>query len=321
MSLVKERVETKPEIKIAPSTYSTNGSGPLPESAPYVDPYPYGWRYVQQINENADTEWIRVPLTLEDNLHPEEEDRREMNSDHALISSYIVDVFRKQISGIPKAFVFDDLRTDLNIPGVKPGRPDIAVTFNVQKAQTKWGTFYTDKEGTSPSFIIEITSPGTRHQDFGEKKDEYELAEVPYYLIIDNTYHEDQFGNTSVERQLFGYELNVRKKYVRMTPNPNGRLWFPTVELWVGLDSDDICFYNAKGELMKDYLELDEAYVESRTHFAEEKKARIKAEEKAQASEEKAQAAEEKAQAEADTRRAAEEELNRLRAIIAQQNL
>jgi hypothetical protein len=41
---------------------------PTPE-----DPFPYGWRYVT-IQRNGEEELLQVPLTLDDVLHPEEED-------------------------------------------------------------------------------------------------------------------------------------------------------------------------------------------------------------------------------------------------------
>lgn len=347
MSLVVEK-EKKHEVKVVPATYSTNGSVP-PQQYPYAgEPYPYGWRYVEQMDENYKLKWVRVPLTLEDNLHPEEEDRRVMNSDHAIVSQYIVNIFKKQIGDISNAYVFVDLRTDLNLPGIKPGRPDIAVTFNVQQEKQKWGTFYTAEEGTSPSLIVEVTSPSTRHQDFGEKKDEYEQAEIPYYLIIDNIYHDDPSGKGWVERRLFGYRF-ANGQYVEMTPDSEGQLWFPPVQLWVGIEGDKICFYDNDGHLMRDYTELDEAYVGSQVQLTEERDARLNAEEEAKAIEKERQKAEDRVKAEADARQEAEdkakveaearqkaenrakaeaearqqaeEELERLRAILAQQNL
>src|SRR5439155_3339123 len=40
--------------------------------SPKTDPYPYGWRERPVVREDGTEVWERIPLTLDDLLHPEE---------------------------------------------------------------------------------------------------------------------------------------------------------------------------------------------------------------------------------------------------------
>ncbi len=68
---------------------------PSPASDPTAaDPFFYGWRYVQRDAPDGETTWEQVPLTLEDVLHPQEEDFIVQTDLHQRICTYFTDVLR-----------------------------------------------------------------------------------------------------------------------------------------------------------------------------------------------------------------------------------
>jgi len=56
---------------------------PTPE-----DMFPYGWRYVTR-QRNGEEELLQVPLTLDDVLHPEEEDYVIQLDEHVVLCMYV----------------------------------------------------------------------------------------------------------------------------------------------------------------------------------------------------------------------------------------
>ena len=57
---------------------------PPPNFPPRNDPFRYRWRYVlRQIEANGNEVWDQIPLTLDDVLHPEEDDFHGQGTAHA----------------------------------------------------------------------------------------------------------------------------------------------------------------------------------------------------------------------------------------------
>lgn len=188
------------------------------ELPPDNDPYRYGWREVLQVTENGEEELVYIPLTLEDILHPEEDDRRMHAKDHERTCFYLYGAIDMNFSDDPHITVLPDVRIDWNVPGLRPMTPDIAVVFNVRE-ETNWSTFSVADEGTAPSLVIEMTSPTTRNVDLITKKERYAQVGVPFYFIIDTIPR-----RVPVERRLIGYRLSGNQ-YVEIQPNEQGWLW------------------------------------------------------------------------------------------------
>src|SRR5207302_7413053 len=98
----------------------------------------------------------QVPLTLEDVLHPEEEDFHVLTDEHNDDCAYLKYALRKHLAG--KAMVLSDHRIAWDKPGLKPHGADIAVIFGVRKRKRPGATFYVSAEGARPRLIIEETS-------------------------------------------------------------------------------------------------------------------------------------------------------------------
>ena len=234
------------------------------EAAPVDDPFYYGWRYVTRLHRENGEEWeetVLVPLTYDDMLHPEEGDIVAHTPLHHRICAYLVAVIESWARSQSGVVVLPDVRIEWDIPDLKAHGPDIAVIFGVREPQN-WGTFSVAEEGTRPTLIIEVTSPKTRSGDLVTKLDEYEIAGVPFYIVVDTAARGQPGG-----LRLLGYH-KVGPSYTVMAPNEHGWLWMEPVRLWIGIDNEQVVCYDATGNLIPDYVELAEARSEAETRAA-----------------------------------------------------
>ena len=273
----------------------------------HPDPYRYGWRYVRRILDNGDEEFDQIPLTLEDVLHPQEEDFIVHTYEHERTCTYVENVLVGHLAADPTAVVLRDVRVAWDVPGLRPMGPDITVIRGVRAVQN-WGTFDVAQEGTRPVLVIEVTSPETRHLDLEDKVAKYAQAGIPQYLIIDL-----REVRGYLEPRLLGYQL-MPDGYERLTPDDRGWLWLESVQIGVGLRDQRVVCYDAAGQAVGDYPSVQAARMlaETRAQLAEtqvrmEEQARAEAEARARAEAEARAGAEARA-AEAEARTRAEEQ-------------
>lgn len=245
----------------------------VPSDSDPADPFRYGWRYVKVDRPDGTYEMRQEPLTLEDVLHPQEGDQVTHSDAHQRRRRYLCNVLEAQLAHDSSAVVLDDVRVAWDVPDLKPHGPDIAVIIGVKQRQN-WSTFDVAREGVRPTLIIELTSPETASIDRSNKLEEYDLAGVPLYVIVD----------TIVLRKrptlrLLGY-TQTEDGYQVLPPDERGRLWLAPVQIWLGTEHNELVCYNAAGEPLGDYLALAAA-------LAEESKAREAAEQRADAAEAK----------------------------------
>jgi Uma2 family endonuclease len=240
-------------------------------AADQPDPYQYGWRDVERELPDGGIEIDQVPLTLEDVLYPEEGDHVTHNDAHQRRCVYLYDVLRARVASEPSAVVLHDVRVKWNVPRLRPLGPDIAVIFGVRERKN-WGTFDTGTEGTAPALVVEVTSPQTRVLDHNHKVDAYELAKVPFYIIVDSGTRRNRFT-----LNLLGYQ-QTPDGYVEMSPDARGWLWLEPVRLWLGIRDNEIFCYDEAGAQIGDYADVTAA-------LATEAAARVDAESRAQAAE------------------------------------
>lgn len=135
-----------------------------------------------------------------------------------------------------------------------------------------------------PDAIIELLSPSTKKKDRGKKKEIYEKTfRTPEYFPYDPK-----------TRQLDGLRL-VRGKYRPVAPNERGWLWSKELHLWLGTWEGEYRGYRA---VWLRFYDKDGRLVPTMAEKAEQ------------------EAEQEKQRADA-----AEAELKRLRALIAQQKI
>lgn len=216
--------------------------------------------------------------------------------EHYRFCVYLYTVLTERLADDPTAVVLGDVRVAWAHTSIRPHGPDIALIFNVNQRQN-WSTFSEVEEGTKPSLIIEVTSPGTYSVDLERKIDHYAQVGVAFYVIVDIAIRRDMPA-----KRLLGYQL-TEDGYAPVEPNADGWLWLAPVKLWLGWHGEDIACYDAAGNLME---------VGSRR--IEEAQARADAEAQARVeAEQRATAAEQRAEAEAQARHQLEAELRRLR--------
>ena len=290
---------TSPATITPPSAASPNG----------LDAYPHGWRYVRR-SANGEDNWVRVPLKREDVLHPQLGDKKVHSEYHERFSTYLYDVLTEQVANDPHAVVLHDVGIMWNDPDLKHHAPDIAVIFDVRQRK-EWHTFHVAKEGTKPTLIIEVTSPSNRSTDVADKLDEYEVAGVPLYIIVDTYRYRGK-----LRRRLLGYQLDSNGNYRVMMPNEKGWLWLGPVSLWISIENHKVVCYDAAGKPIADYVGMvaqrDQAWLERK---AAQTKAQ-EAEQQARAETRARKEAEQQARAEAHARKEAEQQAQAAHAEI-----
>jgi Uma2 family endonuclease len=238
-----------------------------------ADPYRYGWRYVRR--DQADGTYVmeQAPLTLEDVLHTQEGDQVTHSDAHQRRRRYLVNVLEAQLAGDPTAVVLDDVRVAWDHPDLKPHGPDIAVILGV-RARKNWSTFDVAAEGVRPALIIEITSPETASIDRSNKLEEYDLAGVPLYVIVDTV-----MLRKEPALRLLAY-TQTPNGYQVLPPDERGWIWLAPVRTWLGVEQHEIVCYDETGQPIGDYRALAEA-------LTAETQARAEAERRAETAEER----------------------------------
>lgn len=294
---------------------TTTLSNPTPSAdTPAEDPFRYGWRIVRRDLGDGYFDEELVPLRLIDLLHPEEGDQVLCNYDHQRRVRYLTNVFLARTADRPDAVVLSDVRIAWDVPDLRPHGPDIMVIFGVQTIRN-WSTFDVAREGVRPTLIVEVTSPETRRFDLYEKVDHYDLAGVPFYVIVDAF---ERRGQPVV--RVIGYERSGTT-YRTMTPDERGWLWLEPLQVWIGVQENEVYCFDEQGRRMGDYADLVEMVIESEERVAEalaeakaQARARMDAEARAEAEARARAEAEARAAAEAEARAAAEARLRELEA-------
>ena len=163
------------------------------------------------------------------------------------------------------------------------------------RARKNWSTFDVAEEGVRPALIIEVTSPETAALDRSVKLEEYDLAGVLLYVIVDTITRRRE-----PVLRLLGYQQSPTG-YQGLAPDEHGRLWLAPVRTWLGLEENEIVCYDEAGRPLGDYRALAAA-------LAEEARARAAAEQEAAAERRARIAAEQEVAAERQARAAVERE-------------
>jgi Uma2 family endonuclease len=191
----------------------------------------YGYREVKKKLPNGRIAWERVPLTLEDVLHPEFGDVHVLSDPHADDRMYLRIVLKDRYAGDPSVVVLSDCGIFWDIPRLRHHSPDLAVIFGV-KRRKDWKTFHVKTEKVRPALIIEVTSPNTRVNDVKTKVKQYARAQVPHYVIADARESGGKRRLTLIAYRLEG------KVYRRVALDEQGRADLEPVGLKLGIRVD-----------------------------------------------------------------------------------
>jgi colicin import membrane protein len=221
------------------------------------DPFYYGYRSVERTDERGRITLDVVPLTEDDVLHPQLEDHVTQNEPHNQDVRYIQDACEAQVAGQPDTVVLGDHRIVWDVQGIRPHGPDVAVVLGASRGQRS--SFDVAQEGVRPELIIEVTSPATRNSDLNTKPRQYWRCRVPYFVIVDELPRRRQQQR---QLRLIGYERGKRG-YRRMPLDSQGRLWLPTVQMWLGHENGRVVCYDQQGKPIPRYMEEKQARLQA----------------------------------------------------------
>lgn len=242
------------------------------------DPFRYGWRDVPR---HGSAETVRIPLTLEDVLHPQRGDVIVESSLHDLMRAYLADVFRARTAHDPTALVLSNVGIYWDDEDLKHHSPDDAVIFGVREQKFNWTSFNVAEEKVRPTCLVEIVSPSTRSNDVEIKLHQYHLAQVPIYIIVDQK-------REGAEYELRGYR-NTPDGFVELAKDAQGRLWLEPLNLFLGMKNGRVvCYDGVTNQEIGDYTRISQELASERAR-ADAEKARADAE-KVRADAEKARA-------------------------------
>jgi Uma2 family endonuclease len=144
-----------------------------------------GWRVEVMTRPDGTTEYIQIPLTVAEFLHPKEGYRLLNSTFHDDIAGNAKDILTRRYAKTPDVGVFRDLIVEWDIPELGDHCPDTFVAFGLVERERNRRKFIVANEGVRPSLIIEVVSPCYRKQDRETKVVEYARARVQEYVIID----------------------------------------------------------------------------------------------------------------------------------------
>jgi len=229
---------------------------PPPDPRDENDPFRFGWRYVRrappELSPCGSDIFDEVPLSWEDLLYPEEDDRVPHPPGHSDDCYYCYGTLRSLYTGDASVVVLGDCRVDFWVNGLRPLGPDVLMLFDVRHWRQE-GTFRVAEEGGRPVLVIEVTSPDSRAHDFYNKPDLYYRAGVEIYIIVDRG---PQIGDAP---RLLGYQRGPQG-WLRLVPDRQGRLDLSPVGLLIELEGDRCRLYDrGTGERLPDYEERVQA--------------------------------------------------------------
>ena len=225
-------------------------------------------------------------LTPELFLHQTHEDRICYCTRHNDAVLEIAHLLRHHFRSAPDVTVFRDMLHLLG-PGLPTPGPDVSVVRGLRKQETERFELDLERDGVRPCLIVEVVSPGDRlirQADLKDKVEVYERAGVQEYVIVDWTLMNLRF-------RLVGYRLDSSGRYQPIQPDTEGRFLSETAGVWFQVSPVGQRILLYEHPTGRRLLNLEEQ-------------------------EERAKDAERKALREGEARKAAEAEVERLRAEI-----
>ena len=213
---------------------------------PHRDRFYYGWRYVERRGPNGEKGVEQVPLTLEDVLHPQEDDVIPESSLHNDERTYLKYILEPRLARLKRARVFSDCLINWGVPGLRNHSLDISAFDRIAEPHRQWNTFPAGQQGARCLFVVELVSPKTRRNDLKRKPPEYHQAGVPLYIIVDQ---KEEDG----PRRLLAYR-NTPAGFVPEPLDERGRVLLKPLGVLLGLRDNRVVCYDAKtGEEIRDY--------------------------------------------------------------------
>jgi len=245
---------------------------------PEEEPGPTVLRWVK--GPAGKVEPVELPLTPERFLNPHIGDQMTQGQRHFETVAEIYALLKDHFRANPNILVAGDMKHFL-APGLPAPGPDISVSRGVRvKNDARRFSFRVKKEGVRPCLILEVVSPldeRLRQTDLETKAKVYESAGIEEYVIVDSVLADLRY-------RLVGYRLDATGRYLPIELDAEGRLLSATTGLWFQVAPDGervFVFEHPSGRRLLNSVEHED-----------------------------------QAKREAEARKAAEDEISRLRAEI-----
>lgn len=242
-----------------------------------------GWRY--EVVQTADDlqETVRIPLTPEEILHPQEGFVMPERTDHDRICDDLRDMLRTWALSHPEFTIFHNLVFAWDNPDIGDYAPDISVVPNVREPEADRGKFLVANEGTRPTLAIEVVSPISREADRVKKVKDFAQLGIAEYIYIDC-----RRRKRGIVSELAGFRLEDGV-YQSLALDEDGAVYCATLGLRFGINGAKVWIEDvATGEDLLDHLATAQALRQAQAQL---------------------QVVEERATAEAEARRLAEQQL------------
>jgi len=191
----------------------------------------YGSRWVRVETAGGGARLQEVPLFWEDLFDPQEGDHVPHGKEHSDVISDTKGILEAffDAQGRNDVLVWDDGKMFWADPKLPKISPDLAVVFGIGDPKGPRDSFNESREGTRPSFVLEVTSNATAHFDRGEKPDIYRRAKVRECLLVDRL---------KSPWTLSGNRLDAKGRWREIRPDKRGRYLAKTL---------GVCFSIAEG--------------------------------------------------------------------------
>jgi Uma2 family endonuclease len=242
-----------------------------------------GWRLELVESPDGIDDYIEIPLTEEEFIHPEEGYHLPSNTFHDDIGGSMKDLLTRRYANDDTTGVFRDLNIVWGVEGVKKMCPDTFVAFNIRDKQTIRTEFNVPSEGTTPAFVVEVVSPRYRTADRVKKVRKYAQAGVQEYAIFDRRKQRGQWCD-----EVLGYRL-VDGIYLPLVPDEDGLLFFATVNLRIGMhDKQVILIDETTGNRLLTASELEQRAADAQQQAADAQQQAADAQQQARQAEKRA---------------------------------
>ncbi len=211
-----------------------------------------GWRSVEVMTADGLVDFIHIPLTEDEFLHPQEGFHLPNSTIHDQIAGTVKDLLTRRYAHDPTVGVFRDLIIKWDVD-LGDHCPDTFVAFGMRDKQENRTEFTVTLEGTRPALIVEVVSPRYRKTDREIKVLQYAQARVQEYVIFDRR---RQRG--ILLEEVLGYRL-VGEAYQPISPDDEGRIFCATVGVWIGLEDGQVVMVDgATGQRLLTSQELQD---------------------------------------------------------------
>jgi Uma2 family endonuclease len=190
-------------------------------------------------------ELLERPLTPEDFLNPQLEDKMTQGRPHADTTGYLFGIVKDHFASQPDVAVSMDLKHIFG-PGLYSPSPDVSVVRGVSDPDLMEESYDFRVIGVLPCLLIEVVSPKDRRIRRVDEEDKlwfYQKVGIEeYFLVLPPRRRKlgQRFG-------LWGHRLGPNRRYRPIEPDENGRLLSSTsgLQFAVSPEGDRIDVFNA----------------------------------------------------------------------------